>query len=491
MVYLFYYFQSYYPQSTNINWRSRYGDQKLKNNRCLIGGRFQLVHLWRNEDQPLDEKGCPYYARDGTDITFHDRDEITSILTGFNQSVRALLINDGKDPTKWLNDVNNTYSKARDYERKATEMICSKRRSICAETLSALETDKHKCHIPLRQFIKSLDELKQMQFYRDLKTILQVLPSTRINTLGISVDYIPSLLNWIVISKKYTVPPIEHILVYSLDHTICKIISTKGFNIFCIVVPPSDIVEPTTLNKGFSKKSLMWMVRLLIWRICNYLGYDVISFDTDALAIRNPELLFDKFPDADIMAGQSGFYPAHVQAYWKLKTLNMGTVLLRASLNSSSFWGILSAFSEEQTNININDQKLVNEVLVCLGVHWNFHPLWLTYTNMSKDQIIRENEEMMLGRELIEGRASGLNVIGVPGLLFCRRTCFFERLPEIFVWHTCVKEKRGDIWVLNNNWNEIISYFPNVDKSKIKDDVWLLPLINSTVFEKLPAPCPS
>ncbi|CAH1784084.1 unnamed protein product [Owenia fusiformis] len=460
--------------------------------RCQTRGRFSLVPLWRHKGQRIDGVGygCQYIPEDDTGKSFEDDGDINTILYGYSKNVRDVLIANKINPTQWLDAVRNTYSSAREYEINATKVVCNESRNTCMKAVEAIETNNQHFQIPFSEFFKSFNELQQMPFFKDLKTILQSLPISQIHTLGISANYIPSLLNWILISKKYTVPPIDHILVYSLDSEFCKIVDEKGFDIHCIVVNLRQVVKPVPRQRGFENKSLMWMVRLLIWRICNYLGYDVISFDADALPIRNPGSLFHKFPDADIMAGQTAFYPTYIQAYWKMKTLNMGTVLLRASLNSSQFWEILSAFSDQQLeSLRIDDQKLINEVIVCLGVRWDFPPLWLTYTNMARDPIIRENEEMMLGRELIQGHASSLKVIGIPGLLFCRRTCFLDRLQEIYVWHSCVKDKKGEIWLLNDDWEEKILYLPNVSKMKVTDDAWMTSLINSTVFEKLPVPC--
>ena len=71
------------------------------------------------------------------------------------------------------------------------------------------------------------------------------------------------------------------------------------------------------------------MVRIVLLRVINYWGYDVASYDSDAVLLKNPQVLYDKRPDIDLFSA-AGVFPFDVSDKWGF-ALCAGTLLFRAT----------------------------------------------------------------------------------------------------------------------------------------------------------------
>ncbi|CAH1781649.1 unnamed protein product, partial [Owenia fusiformis] len=210
----------------------------------------------------------------------------------------------------------------------------------------------------------------------------------------------------------------------------------------------------------------------MLWRLVNYLGYDIVTFDTDALPVHHPSDVFDRFPRADLIGSQNGRYPFSLVSYWQLRTINMGMVLMRSSLNKTIFWDMVGKVSVTKPD----DQVVLNLALVCLNISWQHPPLRFIYTYPeTKDRLLRYNEELNSGKVPIEGKTDyHLNVIGVQGHQVCRSSCSLKRLDDIIIWHGGGKFQQGLLWLLGTNWT-MQGLLPGQHNRRIiaKGDEWL------------------
>ena len=69
------------------------------------------------------------------------------------------------------------------------------------------------------------------------------------------------------------------------------------------------------------------MMRLVVLRLLNYWGFDVIHYDIDAIILKDPQPLFEQFSNRDII-GSIGTHPKEYYLDWGL-TICLGFVMLR------------------------------------------------------------------------------------------------------------------------------------------------------------------
>ena len=70
----------------------------------------------------------------------------------------------------------------------------------------------------------------------------------------------------------------------------------------------------------------MWMCRLALIRLLNHWGYNVVHYDADAVILKNPKPLFDKFQEYDIV-GSWGKLGKELKNMWGF-AICMGAVLV-------------------------------------------------------------------------------------------------------------------------------------------------------------------
>ena len=140
-----------------------------------------------------------------------------------------------------------------------------------------------------------------------------------------SSAYLEIILNWLIAAMVVTKPPLENVLVISLDTKLHKVLQEHDIN--------SVYVNPLTVLRSKvnveEEIAYFWVTRLVIFRLINHWGYTVATYDSDAIPIKNPEKLFAKFEDIDVIGTISGF-PRHLYVKWGA-ILCMGMVVFKAS----------------------------------------------------------------------------------------------------------------------------------------------------------------
>ena len=137
--------------------------------------------------------------------------------------------------------------------------------------------------------------------------------------------YTDALLNWLIASVVKLKDPIKNILVLSLDSSLQNLLRMRRID-FLYVLPS------TLANIKHSKHEAIKqveVVRLTVMRILNHWGFDVVNYDSDAVILRNPQPIYDRYPGSDVI-GSAGTFPNEIYIKWGV-TVCMGVVMIRAT----------------------------------------------------------------------------------------------------------------------------------------------------------------
>ena len=182
--------------------------------------------------------------------------------------------------------------------------------------------------MPYSARLRSRAELQKTQWVATLHEYLQTLNksiSPHVNIVFGDHAHGRLVLNWITSALKILQPPLHNVMVLSLDHLLCDSLTNRSFPLTCIAVPAESIFTTNATNEY----RVGVMVRFPVLRLINYWGYDVASYDSDAVLLHNPQVLYTERPSTDFFSG-AGTYPNDVSKRWGF-TLCAGSLMLRAS----------------------------------------------------------------------------------------------------------------------------------------------------------------
>ena len=185
--------------------------------------------------------------------------------------------------------------------------------------------------MPFQTYLKSREELQKTEWVSTLHNFLQTLDksvSPHVNLVFGDDDHRHLVLNWITAALMVLEPPLHNAMVLSLDHSLCDFLTTRKLPLTCIAVPVESVIILNLRGKS-NQWSLGLMVRLPVLRLINYWGYDVAAYDSDAVLLCNPQVLFTERPNMDVFS-TAGTFPHDVSKQWGF-TLCAGTIILRAT----------------------------------------------------------------------------------------------------------------------------------------------------------------
>ena len=185
--------------------------------------------------------------------------------------------------------------------------------------------------MPFQKHLMSREELQKTEWVSTLHKFLQTLDksvSPHVNLVFGDDDHRHLVLNWITAALMVLEPPLHNVMVLSLDHSLCDFLTTRKLPLTCIAVPVESVLILNLRGKS-NQWSLGLMVRLPVLRLINYWGYDVAAYDSDAVLLRNPQVLFTERPNMDVFSA-AGTFPHDVSKQWGF-TLCAGTIILRAT----------------------------------------------------------------------------------------------------------------------------------------------------------------
>ena len=193
------------------------------------------------------------------------------------------------------------------------------------QELSSKINIKQPFHFPQPQFSQPDGYLLRSQWVFDLRKILAKTRGKQINMVTASIEHQDVLLNWLISAYAVATPPLDNVLVLSLDEPLHNLLKIRGIS--SLWVSPSIIIDPTIeIARRFSQ---VHIVRLNVLRLIVNYGFDVVNYDCDAIVLKNPQTVFDKHKDADII-GTFGKGPGHLFSKWGV-TLNTGVLLFRSN----------------------------------------------------------------------------------------------------------------------------------------------------------------
>ncbi len=187
------------------------------------------------------------------------------------------------------------------------------------------------CSLPQKYASKPLGVLLCHPWMQELKDFLGGLNSTLVSLVSSDYNYREVLLNWLISAMVKVSPPLSNVLVLSLDESLYKLLSSRG--IACIHIPPESLIR-VRLNSSLKRTGFrqVHIMRLTVMRLINHWGYDVANYDTDAIILKNPEPLYDRYADVDFI-GSYGNFPQELASKWGIAVC-IGVVLVRGTQQS-------------------------------------------------------------------------------------------------------------------------------------------------------------
>ena len=178
---------------------------------------------------------------------------------------------------------------------------------------------------PHPQVFKPVSTVLSSSWVRQLKLyLLSITPARQVTITVASYDFAANLLNWLISAQVITSPPLENILVVSFDEPLHRMLIHR--KISSLFVPYASVLRnPHSL--GVHK---VWMTRMAVLRLISHWGFHVVQFDTDAIILRNPQPLFDRFPNFDIVGSRAKLPFELGKGQWGF-TVCMGAILFRST----------------------------------------------------------------------------------------------------------------------------------------------------------------
>ena len=137
------------------------------------------------------------------------------------------------------------------------------------------------------------------------------------------------LLNWLIVAMVRLSDPLHNVVVLGLDEEVCEMLKPR--RITCVFSDPDSFMRTGYVN-WFVKFLPVYtapQTRLMVARLVNYWGYSFASYDTDALVIRNPQVLYDAYSDADVVAGAAMHWPEWATQLWGF-SMCLGAFMMRS-----------------------------------------------------------------------------------------------------------------------------------------------------------------
>ena len=179
------------------------------------------------------------------------------------------------------------------------------------------------------------DDILSLSWVKELYQILNETNSSastlspQINLVVADKKCVDLLLNWLIASLVRLSEPLRNVVVLGLDQEVCKLIKPR--NISCIHSNPMTFMR-SQMSKDFRFQPVYSapQTRLLVARLVSYWRYSFASYDTDALVLRNPQPLYERYRDVNVIAGASVHWPQWAGELWGF-SMCLGAFMIRSS----------------------------------------------------------------------------------------------------------------------------------------------------------------
>ena len=176
-------------------------------------------------------------------------------------------------------------------------------------------------HILSLSSLRSTEEILSSEWVGNLTQMLgEPKAGKQVSVVFATYSYLKSVLNWLIAAQVRLEPPLTDVIVFCLDKRIFEFLSKR--EIPSIYIDPQAVVKE---DKSRTRFSHIWITRLVVYRLINYFGHDVMAIDSDAIVLRNPLELLELYKSSDII-GSAGIYPEGLGHAWGF-TICMGVAL--------------------------------------------------------------------------------------------------------------------------------------------------------------------
>lgn len=205
---------------------------------------------------------------------------------------------------------------------------------------------KRAIHFSRHEMLKSTNVILGAPWVSTLKKMLDLPGAGKqvVVVFGTS-NYLESVLNWLVAATVRLEPPLENVIVFCLDLKIFNALTSRKI--------PAIFVDPkTVVNVAWVQMQQIWLVRMVVYRLINYLGHDVMAYDSDAIVLRNPQKLLERHQDSDIISSP-GTFPPKMGRVWGF-TACMGVILVRSSPRTGKNGAVTCSWQKQNMTLITN-----------------------------------------------------------------------------------------------------------------------------------------
>ncbi len=184
--------------------------------------------------------------------------------------------------------------------------------------------------LPCHSAYKPVTVVMKAVWVKPLLKFLSRCKSKQVTLVIANTAYKEILLNWLISATIVSKPPMENVLVASLDLELHDTLNHRGLN--TIWVPFSSMLKKERLKKNFE---FIMMIRLGLMRLISYFGYDCAMYDIDAIVLRNPQQLYTQY-QSDIVSSR-GTLPKELMKKWHV-TMCIGAVFIRSNYRTGKLF---------------------------------------------------------------------------------------------------------------------------------------------------------
>lgn len=184
-------------------------------------------------------------------------------------------------------------------------------------------------------YIRPLEDILELDWVCDLEHFLsRVDPMHRlVSIIAANSNFTEPLLNWIIgVSLRLEEPLIDWIVV-SLDEPLHNMLRHRG--IPSLLVTPESVMYTDRFPDVYHMHNGIYQARMIVMRLINRLGYHCANYDTDALLLKNPRVIYEApiYANVDIFAGYAISFPPKLHRVWGA-TLCNGAMMIRSNLRT-------------------------------------------------------------------------------------------------------------------------------------------------------------
>jgi len=110
--------------------------------------------------------------------------------------------------------------------------------------------------------------------------------------------------------------------------------------IVSLYIPPESIVEQSETETDAILRDVE-IIRVTVMRLLNHWGFDVVIYDGDAIILKNPEPVYSRYRDSDLVGTFGGTWPQTLYKQWGV-TVCHGTVVFRSTSRTGIIIHILT-----------------------------------------------------------------------------------------------------------------------------------------------------